>query len=112
MKLDSALAIAVVAVVATLLPSTISASDCANSTGTSRRKAWRDMTCDEQDAYLNAVTAMKNSGIHDEFVRIHLLNSGAAHGVPEFLPWHRWYIYQYEKAQQEYANVCSITLPY
>jgi hypothetical protein len=35
-----------------------------------------------------------------------------AHGTPEFLPWHRWYTYQFETALRSVADDPCITLPY
>lgn len=76
------------------------------------RRAWRDMTCQEQDAFLDAVTALKSTNTFDEFVRVHQVNGGASHGSPEFLPWHRWYLVQYEEALRQASNNCDIFLPY
>ena len=80
--------------------------------GTSRRRAWRDLTCQEQRTYLNAVQALKDNGIYDELVRVHWDSRNRAHGVPEFLPWHRWFLWVYERELQRVSGSCSVTVPY
>ena len=76
------------------------------------RRAWRDMTCDEQNDFLKAVTDLKSTDTFDEFVRVHQSNGGASHGSPEFLPWHRWFLVQYEEALRQASNNPDIFLPY
>jgi hypothetical protein len=34
------------------------------------------------------------------------------HGTAEFLPWHRWFIFQFEEALRNVSNNPCITLPY
>ena len=85
--------------------------------GPSRRKAWRYMGCDERERFLNAVKTLNNRpprGVpsYGAFVHIHFRNRRASHGRDTFLPWHRWYIYQFERALRISANDCSLTLPY
>jgi hypothetical protein len=38
---------------------------------------------------LEALTALKENGIYDQFVYAHELFYQFNHGLPEFLPWHR-----------------------
>jgi hypothetical protein len=61
------------------------ARDCERSW----RRAWRDMSCDEQDDFLDVLTRMKESGVYDEFVHVHETFASQTHGFPLFLPWHR-----------------------
>jgi len=56
---------------------------------TSWRRAWRDLACEEQDEFLDAITLMKASGIYDDFVYTHYTLGDLTHGTAEFLPWHR-----------------------
>ena len=63
-----------------------SARDC----HTSFRRAWRDLTCQEQDDFLDAIITVKDSGAYDEFIRVHLSVATRTHGPAEFLPWHRY----------------------
>jgi len=85
----------------------VSAQNC----GRSVRRAWRDLNCYEQQDYLDAVTAIKNNGVFDQFVRVHFANRNAAHGEPLFLPWHRWMLWVFEKELQRATGSC-ITVPY
>jgi hypothetical protein len=45
------------------------------------RYAWRDLTCEEQNTYLQAVNRLKASGLYDDFVRTHRWMNDDAHGV-------------------------------
>ena len=63
-----------------------SARDC----HTSFRRAWRDLSCQEQDEFLEAIALVKQSGVYDEFVDVHLNTAMFTHGPAEFLPWHRY----------------------
>lgn len=88
-----------------------------NCPGPSRRKSWRYMGCDEREAYLKAVKTLNTNPPRDvpsygAFVHVHYRNRRTSHGRDTFLPWHRWYIYQFERALRIAANDCSITLPY
>lgn len=74
----------------TTLLSFCSARDC----HTSFRRAWRDLSCQDQDDFLEAVIMVKESGSYDEFIDVHLTVAQFIHGPAEFLPWHR-YVYFY-----------------
>lgn len=78
------------------------------------RRAWNDLSCEEQDAFLTSIRRLKVTGIYDTFVQVHVENERFAHGVPEFLPWHRWFIYQFETALRLVADppYRCMTLPY
>lgn len=68
------------------LISSCSARDC----HTSFRRAWRDLSCQEQDEFLDAIKTVKDSGAYDEFIDVHLSVERMTHGPAEFLPWHRY----------------------
>jgi Common central domain of tyrosinase len=91
---------------ATIVPTVLS-RDCR----TSWRRAWRDLSCEQQDEYLEAVLLLKDSGVYDEFVYMHAGVADFTHMTPEFLPWHRWFTYQFEKALQDATGKC-IYVPY
>lgn len=55
---------------------------------------------------------MKEDGVWDDFTWTHIATHPFAHGTPEFLPWHRWFIYVFETQLQTAANDCEMTLPY
>mmetsp|Transcript_25494 Transcript_25494/g.59729 ORF Transcript_25494/g.59729 Transcript_25494/m.59729 type:complete len:559 (-) Transcript_25494:133-1809(-) len=78
---------------------------------TSFRRAWRDLTCQEQDDFLTAIVRVKDSGAYDEFIDVHLAVAQFTHGPAEFLPWHRWFIWNFEKLLQETMGRC-IYIPY
>jgi hypothetical protein len=77
-----------------------------------RRRPWRDLSCQEQDAFLTAIHRLKDNGIYNDFVFTHQWESSLTHGTALFLPWHRWYTYQFESALQSVADDPCITLPY
>ena len=87
------------------------------------RRAWHDTSCEDRAAYLRAVellyklpaTNSLNIPNYFDFVRLHYNsnNSLAAHGANDgpFLPWHRWYLWTFEKALQYVSGTC-VTVPY
>jgi len=87
-----------------------------------QRKAWSKLTPEEQSIFLDAVRALKqlpagstNPPPYDVFVRAHAENYLASHSiqllVEDFLPWHRWFLWQYETALQTVSGTC-LTLPF
>ena len=54
---------------------------------------------------------MKATGLYDEFRFTHEYYGDLTHGTPEFLPWHRWFLYNFEKALQKVTGKC-IYVPY
>jgi hypothetical protein len=64
------------------------------------RKDYSELTQPERKLYIEAVNAIKASGVYDNFVKVHALaqNKGYAHGTSGFLPWHRVYLWFYEEA--------------
>eukprot|EP00531_Pseudo-nitzschia_arenysensis_P002126 CAMPEP_0116126492 /NCGR_PEP_ID=MMETSP0329-20121206/6359_1 /TAXON_ID=697910 /ORGANISM="Pseudo-nitzschia arenysensis, Strain B593" /LENGTH=550 /DNA_ID=CAMNT_0003620575 /DNA_START=130 /DNA_END=1782 /DNA_ORIENTATION=- len=89
------------------LISTCSARGC----HTSFRRAWRDLSCEEQDDFLGALSLVKDTGVYDEFIEIHAGVAAQTHAPAEFLPWHRWFLHNFEKLLQETTGKC-IYLPY
>jgi len=79
------------------------------------RKEWRALSSAEQQTLLNAVLALQrpqNGGpsIYDRLVETHGKNSDRLHGGAVFLPWHRYFLTQYELQLQKVNP--SIMLPY
>ncbi|KAL7535624.1 hypothetical protein ACHAWF_005215, partial [Thalassiosira exigua] len=84
--------------------------------GPSLRRAWRDTSCDDQEAYLEAVKKLKQLEPYpenpydipnlDQFSRLHNTQKNFAHGSNAFLQWHRWYISGFEKALQIVSGRC------
>jgi cysteine-rich repeat protein len=79
------------------------------------RKDYRDMSQAEKDLYIEAVNALKTSGVYDKLVQTHaeLGNKAYAHGTSGFLPWHRKYLMEYENALRgQSAKYNCVTVPY
>ena len=98
------------------------------------RKNITTLTTTELNNYVNAVTTLKNTmvttangvqiSVYDQFVATHLGAMdlagrpgpdgrplvNAAHGNAAFLPWHRAFIYEFEKQLQTVDS--SVTIPY
>lgn len=94
-------------VVSLLQVGVVEAQNC----GVSRRRPWRSLSCQEQRAYIDAVQAMKNSGVYDEITRVHENSGNDNHFVQPFLPFHRWLIWVFEREMQRTTGTC-ITVPY
>jgi tyrosinase len=56
------------------------------------RRPWRDLTCEQQDEFLDAILLLKNNGLYDEFVWLHEAVSSQTHSTPMFFPWHRYVV--------------------
>ncbi|WLD94365.1 tyrosinase family protein [Alkalihalobacillus sp. AL-G] len=84
------------------------------------RKNVRDLTDREKRDFVNAVLALKERGTYDRYVRWHAeagsfqtpegSDRNAAHMGPSFLPWHREFIYRFERDLQ--SEVQGVVLPY
>ncbi|KAK1828716.1 hypothetical protein QBC39DRAFT_415884 [Podospora conica] len=96
-----------------------SARACTNPTV---RKEWRNATVSDRLAYLSAAVCITkspprvgyhpNATLQDEFAFIHAILSNTdtpihIHGVPAFLPWHRFFLRVYEDALHD----CGYTGP-
>ncbi len=83
--------------------------------GQTIRKNYRELSNDEKQVFANALYALKQSGIIDEYANLHSqeFNQGI-HNTEDFLPWHRWFIYYFEKALQNsgVAGANKIALPF
>ncbi len=82
------------------------------------RKNQQDLTAAEKQAFVNAVIELKGQGKYDPFVEMHnaFITGDRDNGVrvghrsPSFLPWHRQYLLDFEKALQGIDP--SVSLPY
>ncbi|KAJ1343579.1 hypothetical protein BSLG_001848 [Batrachochytrium salamandrivorans] len=95
--------------------------NAAGCTQPAQRNEWRELTRSQRSSYVNAVVCLKNTpsivnGIrspsrYDDFAYAHGQILNIAHMSPNFLPWHRAYLYAYELAL---INECGYpgTLPY
>ncbi len=80
------------------------------------RKEFTDMTYTERVRYINTVkTASMNQPYKKDYetlLKIHktFFSIGRIHERHFFLPWHRWFILQYENLLQQID--CRVTVPY
>merc|ERR1719433_2463436 len=88
------------------------------------------MTDEEQEKFKKAFRKMQRTTQHEgrrnfniwhDMVAFHKY-AGRKHGAPSihsstgfeksFLPWHRYFLWEFETNLQYYAQDCSVTLPY
>ncbi|MER6626871.1 tyrosinase family protein [Streptomyces sp. NPDC000987] len=82
------------------------------------RKDVSTLTPDERRRFVRALLEIKRRGEYDEFVRTHLEYYTAdgdyglrtAHMAPSFLPWHRMFLLELERALRRVDP--SVTVPY
>ncbi|MFD3535053.1 tyrosinase family protein [Streptomyces sp. NPDC058664] len=82
------------------------------------RKNQRDLTSAERKKFVAAVLELKRSGVYDDFVRTHIdyyTSDGegrlrVAHMAPSFLPWHRKFLLEFERALRRVDP--TVTVPY
>ncbi|MEV0318852.1 tyrosinase family protein [Streptomyces sp. NPDC050658] len=82
------------------------------------RKNQSRLTGAEKRRFVNALLELKRKGRYDEFVRMHIehyVSDGenglrVAHMTPSFLPWHRRFLLEFERALQRVDS--SVTVPY
>ncbi|MFF6789644.1 tyrosinase family protein [Streptomyces filamentosus] len=82
------------------------------------RKNQRDLTTTERRRFVAAVLELKRRGEYDEFVRMHIeyytADGGGrlrtAHMAPSFLPWHRKFLLEFERALRRID--ATVTVPY
>ncbi|KAI8924371.1 hypothetical protein BC831DRAFT_513408 [Entophlyctis helioformis] len=81
------------------------------------RREWRELSPSEQRAFTDAVNELKrrpsNAGHanrYEDFVALHMDFADVAHVVPQFLPWHRKFLREFELSLQ--AIDSSVVVPY
>ena len=86
------------------------------------RKDESKLSFEERDRFRYAFISLINNGLFDEFVNIHAMPRYDMHsrnmvtgqvslsGVQRFLPWHRAYLYEFEKLLQSVEP--DVTIPY
>lgn len=79
------------------------------------RKNQSRLTKDEKSRFVAAVKELKASGVYDRYVSIHRrammdVRPDPAHGGPAFLPWHREYLWRFERELQKVDP--TVTIPY
>ncbi|MFF9091766.1 tyrosinase family protein [Streptomyces sp. NPDC014802] len=82
------------------------------------RKDVSALTAGEKRRFVNALLDLKRRGEYDEFVRMHIeyyTSDGenglrTAHMAPSFLPWHRKFVLELERALRRIDD--AVTVPY
>ena len=82
------------------------------------RKNVEKLTRAERRRFVDALLEVKRRGEYDEFVRTHIAHNSAdgerrlrtAHMAPSFLPWHRKFLLEMERALRRVD--ASVTVPY
>ncbi|MFF2572796.1 tyrosinase family protein [Streptomyces sp. NPDC058084] len=82
------------------------------------RKNQATLTADEKRRFVNALLELKRTGRYDTFVTTHNAfimsdtdtSDRVGHRSPSFLPWHRRFLIEFERALQSVD--ASVTLPY
>ncbi|MVO88914.1 tyrosinase family protein [Streptomyces sp. p1417] len=82
------------------------------------RRNQRSLSRAERRRFVGAVLGLKRSGAYDDFVRRHIdhyVSDGddrlrAAHMTPTFLPWHRRFLLDFERALRRVDG--GVTVPY
>jgi tyrosinase len=78
------------------------------------RREIRDLSQDERTKFFNAVKVIYQNNavgsIYSNFTATHYNFQQYAHGVPAFLPWHRFFLNQFEIELKKVDS--SITIPY
>ncbi len=77
------------------------------------RKDANTLSLAEQQEFVNAVLTLKQSGLYDQFVLRHANTPMTAiHRAPAFLPWHRRFIFDFERELQRVSGNPNLGLPY
>ncbi|RKP07248.1 hypothetical protein THASP1DRAFT_17334, partial [Thamnocephalis sphaerospora] len=101
------------AAVCTAIVSTLSGVSAQGCSRIVTRQEIRTLGDRERNAYLAAIQRLQSGNKptrYDQFTSMHLQVSASAHGYPQFLPWHRYYLREFEKALQAIDR--NIVLPY
>jgi len=78
------------------------------SFGQGIRKNWKELSSGERQAYVNAVITLYNNGVIEDYRDIHDNTTYVRHFNNEFLPWHRMFIYYFEKELQAINPALSL----
>jgi hypothetical protein len=74
------------------------------------RKEIADMSATEWSDYVRALNGLRTNGVYANYVSIHGNNAGLAHGGCYFLPWHREFLYRFERELNKI--VPGVTVPF
>ncbi len=100
---------------------------CMNAQAQSIRKNYREMTAKEREVYCTALEALRLSGRMQVYATLHSTHSNLSnptlvppvintyiHNSEDFTPWHRWFIYNFEKDLRNSGapGAVKINMPY
>ncbi|PVV02383.1 hypothetical protein BB560_003165 [Smittium megazygosporum] len=71
---------------------------------TTIRREIRSLNPNEVQRIKNVMTQMHNAGWFDWFSHVHFAHSVLTHGTPLFLPWHRYFVRQFEVVGRTYDS--------
>ncbi|RKP09209.1 hypothetical protein THASP1DRAFT_29006 [Thamnocephalis sphaerospora] len=77
------------------------------------RREIRTLSDKERNTYFSAIKQLQSGAaptVYDSYVSLHWKMANSTHGFPEFLPWHRAFILDFERTLQKID--ASIVLPY
>jgi Common central domain of tyrosinase len=75
-----------------------------------QRKEISDLSDTEWNNYVRALKGIRRNGVYAKYVRVHRDNAVLAHNGCYFLPWHREYLYSFERELKKI--VPGVSLPY
>lgn len=78
------------------------------------RQSINELSVEQQTRFVDGMVNLKNSGTYDQMTTLHAQKSlfGQVHFSDFFLPWHRWFLLQFEQNIQSILNDSSFSLPY
>ena len=74
------------------------------------RKDFNDLTAEEKTSFADAMNWMQAQGRIRKFADGHSKMADQIHWVPQFLPWHRWMLWQFEQELMYFDP--DVRLPY
>jgi tyrosinase len=75
-----------------------------------QRKEISDLSNTEWNNYVRALNGLRRNGVYAKYVRSHSDNADLSHNGCYFLPWHREYLYSFERELNKI--VPGVSLPY
>lgn len=70
----------------------------------------KNLSPQEWQIYLNIFKQMYREGVFENMARIHHQNFRTIHDNPQFLFWHRYFVWDFENILRRYNS--NLTLPY
>lgn len=74
------------------------------------RRNFKCLTEEERQEVMNAFKALLDNGVVGKLAALHWKYWGEIHKFGEFIPWHRWFVNEFEKKLRKVNP--NVTLPY